>query len=267
MCRKYLSLLFIFGLGALSNGCAVSDDTPTPQTSTPSLPANAITITTDNAQSLALMASSTANTALSVIGVETIELPGQLLVNKIIKNSLNTNNRTYDTVVGVTEAGNCPVSGTYSDTIESTPTSESGSNTYTNCNDGSFVIDGLFTYNSSWNNTTGDYTSNGGGNAEITFGATPFIISLTYSSSGNNFTNIYSDNFIVSISTTNIGILVETTQSFSGIYPGMASSGQIIVTGKNNTRLRVTLNSTTTAIVELDNGNGIFGLHSIISTI
>jgi hypothetical protein len=62
------------------------------------------------------------------------------------------------------------------------------------------------------------------------------------------------------------GFLVKTTQPLVGnAFALTVDSGQLIVEGANNTRLRITVTATNTADVDLDNGSGIFVFDSTIS--
>ena len=62
------------------------------------------------------------------------------------------------------------------------------------------------------------------------------------------------------------GFLVETTQPWTGNALSLqVTSGQLIVYGSDNTRLRITVTDINTADVELDNGSGSFVFDSTIS--
>jgi len=229
----------------------------------PTLPADAVSITSNNAAAVAESAISTVESISiipTIIGVEANIPLVRIAINTLITNVFNEKNPATSVAAGVTDSYPCPSDGSISDTYTfSGDTSYSGTATFSNCNSDGFILNGSFGYSSTWNNDTGAYSDSGSGSLTTTIGSDSFTMTVDYAETGNLSSGDYSVQLTYSITGSVIGgYLVETTQALQGTYPGDVTSGQIIVTGANNTRLRITVTSSSTADIELDSGNGTF---------
>jgi hypothetical protein len=127
------------------------------------------------------------------------------------------------------------------------------------------VIDGSFFYEASMNATTLDYSFHIGGSLTMVVSSESIIIVMNLLESGNDSTGAISSNVSYSLSgIPDSGFLVTTEQAWAGnIFTAEISSGQLIVHGSDNTRLRIKVTGINTATVELDEGSG-FVPHSTI---
>lgn len=252
------SFLLITGCGGGGDGGGGGGGT------TPTLPANAVTITSSNAAAIAESAIGTLDTFDAIlVGAEAESLPSiQAAIKAVTDIAFDRNRRSASVVTGVTETepcynGNGSITANYTETT----TSFSGTLTFSNCDLGyGLFVNGSFTVSSSWNNSTGAYTDSGNGSLTFTDNSNSFTLVMDYDETGNEFDYSYSTNMSYSVSgIPGGGFLVTTTQNIVGnYYYGYVTSGQFIIQGANNTRLRITITSTNYADVELDTGNGVF---------
>ena len=267
---KFISILsfcIIFFAGCSSSNSSPETDNNNDDTQTsesPSLPANAVTITTSNATSVATSAASSVDTASLLFAVETGIPSSKLAIDAIVDSVFNRSRTITSTAASVTDA--CPISGSITDDFVDSATSSTGTSSFNACDLGGITINGVFTYTIESNFADGPFTDSGHGAMSITIGTESFTIDLIYSTDGNTNTGEYSVTMTYSMSESAFGgYLVETTEALTGIYPADATSGQLIVSGANSTRLRLTITSPTTIDVQLDDGNGIFVMHNTIS--
>lgn len=263
--RKILSLLFItFALASCGGGGSVDDTSGGGGDGniTPVLPADAVQITDSNAIVVAESAVDNASSGGLLLGVEVASPPVSQVI-KSIKSTVHQFKQTQNIATGVT-AGPFPCDGgsgtfTFSGTVSTT--GSDGTITFNNCVgiDGT-TIDGSINFTSTWNDNTGAYSDNVSGSLTVTYLLDTFTMSLSISETGNDDTGEFSTNITYSVSGTNLGgFLVETLQTVKGNYfNGVLYSGQLLVTGKNGSRLRITVISSSTASVELDTGDGIW---------
>jgi len=263
-CNKLL-LAFIIGFSLIGSGCSSSSDD---STATPGLPADAVTITTANAQPIAISAVSTIGTVAVALGVDSGLPKIQNAINAITDLAFNNNKdkNTFSVATGITETDYCspgdPTSGTYSDTWTETGDSSagtySGTITFNSCRIGSITIIGSFTYNDTWT-TDGSYTETGSGSLTIRDTQQTFTITLNATETGNYLTEAYSETLSYSVTGTSLGgFLVETSIPLTGTWSSGTDAGQLMITGAGGTRLRITILDTTTASYEFDNGSGTF---------
>jgi len=237
---------------------------------TPSLPANAVTITDANAMTIADAAVGTIAAVDSVrdaLSVEADTLPSmQQAIHLVTDKIFSRARRTYTVATGLTGSEPCYYGGSISYSYSETATSESGTATFNNCDEG-IVINGSISYSSTWNNSTYAYTDTLNGSLTFTYGSDSFTLTMNLSETGNSYTGDYNETVTYSVSgIPGGGFLVTTRQTIVGNYYAMdIYSGEIIVQGANNTRLRITVTATNTADVYLDNGNGIFVLVGTIN--
>ena len=257
--KSYFSLLAtVFSASfVLLSGCSSSGGGST----TPTLPADAVTITSTNAEAIANSAVGTLSTLGSITGADAQTLPSVAdAIHTVTDMVFNRDRRSMAVATGITETYYC-TSGSFTVSYNETDTSESGSVTFNNCQESGVTFNGSFSYSSSWSNTTYDYTDSGSGSLTISYGSDSFTLVMTYDETGNEGSGDYSTSLSYSVSgIPGGGFLVTTTQNVVGnfFFPYDVTAGQLIVYGNNNTRLRITVTVPNTASVELDNGNGTF---------
>ncbi len=250
-------VLFVASCGGSSSSGGSSDD----GFPTPTVPAGARTITAltadDTAQSAALFAS-----ILNQFAQLKTESPPTMaqVVDRVIDQVIRRNRISRSPNAFKTEDLSSMFcdSGSASADFDETSTSESGTITFTNCDVGSGdIVDGELVYDSSWNDTTLDYDIQVGGTLTFDIGLLVTIV-INIVESGNDGTGDFSTNINFSLEgIPDGGYLVTTTQNLVGIAGGLVS-GQLIVTGSANSRLRLTIIGPSLASVDLDTGNGFF---------
>jgi len=237
---------------------------------TPTLPADAVTITDANAMSIANAAVGTiaaVDAVRDALGVEAGTLPSmQQAIHLVTDKVFSRARRTYTVATGLTGSQPCTYAGSISYSYSETATSESGTATFSNCDEG-IVINGSISYSSTWNNSTYAYTDTLKGSLTFISGSISFTLTMNVSETGNYSTGDYNETVTYSVSgIPGGGFLVTTSQTITGNYYAMeVYSGAVIVQGANNTRLRISVTGTNTADVYLDNGNGIFVLVGTIN--
>ncbi len=160
------------------------------------------------------------------------------------------------------------VSGSATATYTENGSSESGTVSFSECDVGSgIMVDGGFRFIVSWNDTTLDYSLQTGGTIDFDFGSDLVTIEMNLIESGNYGTGDFSGTISFSLSgIPGGGFLVQTAQPWTGNALSLeVNSGQLIVYGSDNTRLRITVTGVNTADVDLDNGSGTFVFDSTIS--
>lgn len=229
---------------------------------TPSLPADAATIDATNADAFAASAVATIDTAYALVGVDATTLPStQSAINKIKEIAFNKDKKNINVVTGVVDTIPC-TSGSITDTYDLTATSSTGSFSFNSCSEAGLTFNGSFTYNYTWNNVSGDYNGTVNGSLTLSSGGNGFTMALDLTDTGNDITGAFSVTMSFSLSgVPNAGFLVTTENPLTGNF-GIVSGGQLLVHGANNTRLRITITSSTTADVYLDDGSGLFILHT-----
>lgn len=260
-----ISALLLFMSGCGGGG---GDDDKTG--STPTLPSDAVTITDANATQVAnaVLASIDSLSIVTSLKSETAAPSFQDAVNLVANKVFKRDRRPYPVVTGVTESIDCDNIGVGSITFTytETETSASGTTEFNNCEFFGLTVDGSFTFSSSWNNTTGDYSDSGSGTLTYTYGSESFTIVMELDETGNEQTGAFSQSVSYSVTGSSVGgFLVTTTEPLIGNYfSGELTSGQLIVEGAGGTRLRITITGPYEATVELDDGSGTFVPHSTI---
>jgi len=222
------------------------------------VPANAVVIDATNAEPIV-------QSAVDSTGVFDAALAVETTPNMSLKRILNTiepflknhsNNSGANLATGVTESGEClgPGNGggtfseTYTETVNGSAYSESGSASFVNCDFGvGFIINGALTYTGTGNDATGDYTDNITGSLSIvqTGGSGGFSFSFTglnLAETGNYLAGTYTVTAMtyaidfVSNGSGSGGFLVQLTapivESSGDFCP---ESGSVLVTGANGT--------------------------------
>lgn len=267
-CKKLLSL-FIIGFSFIGAGCSSSDDT-----TDPTLPADAVTITAANAEAIAISAVQSIESVGAVLGVDSSLPQIQTAINAVTDIAFNRDKNTSSVATGITDSDFCitgdSTSGTYSDTWtetgDSIAGSESGTISFSSCRIAGITINGSFTYTYTWA-ADGSYTDTGSGSLTISDSQQSFTITISSSETGSEITDAYSTTISYSVTGTSFGgFLVETSIPLTGVWPSGADAGQLIITGAAGTRLRITIIDVNTATYELDNGDGIFVSQGTIST-
>lgn len=256
-----LSATMLVGCGGSSGDDSTTDDGTSGGggSTTISLPSNAITLDENNAIPIAQATITYLDFAYFAFGVDAQIIPPTHQVISTVKDIVfNDERRTYSVATGLEDSGACTNGGTYSDTWTETDTSWTGTVTFTNCDEGGVIINGSLNYSESWNDTTGDYTSSADGSITVTFNGESFTMALNISETGNETSGDYSATISYSVSGSNVlGWLVQTASPIVGNhYDGTYASGTLIITGANNTKVRVTVVPTNSATVELDTGSG-----------
>ena len=228
----------------------------------PTLPAGATKIDTTNAESIA-------NSALDFTGIlvgiglkkespPSIPQVIRRLTGQIIKRSPELGFK----IAGRTEdisAIYC-ATGTAIDTFDEGSDSVSGQIKFTDCDvfGSGIILNGVFPYEASWNDTTLNYNLHYGGTLSFDDGIDLITIVLNFVESGNDGTGDYT----LSPSFSLEGIpdesyLVTTVQALSGNYfTDEVTSGELKVEGAENTQLCMTVTAINTVTVEYDDGLG-----------
>ncbi|VAW64310.1 hypothetical protein MNBD_GAMMA09-1385 [hydrothermal vent metagenome] len=256
----YFKLIILTGSLSLLNACGDSSGGGGgPASVSPSLPADAIILTTSNANSVAQSATSTADTTAVLVGIEASLPAPQAAINTLTDYVFDKSNRTSSIATGITTTDSCPNGGTVTDSYNGSTTSISGSFNFNQCDFGNFKFNGNFSYSSTWNDNTGAYTDTGNGSLTLTTPNDSYSMAMNFTDTGNDISGDSSITLSFSISGANLGgFLVTTSQPLTSTNFTTASAGQLIVTGANNTRLRITITSSTSADIEFDNGSGSF---------
>ena len=231
------------------------------ESSTAGVPANAVTIDASNAEiTVSSAASSVDQFGSSLpgsipISVETTQNLNFKSALKEIKLSLrdNTTGSGIDLATGVTfeDGGDCLISGTYSQIMDVTSngdnTTESGTASFSNCNDYNLILDGSISY-SSTENSLGDYSDDVSGWLAISVPDSGLLVhfnGLVVNETGNYFDYTYTINQLtysidfVSTNGSGGGYLVTLTEpiveSSVGEFFSCPESGHITITGANGT--------------------------------
>lgn len=264
--RKVLvisSLALIVSCGGSSGGGG-DDGFPTP-----TLPNGAARFDATNANDTAVTTMAFVDT-FSLVTQLKREAPPSIpqVINWVIDQFI-MRDRNSPSVAARTEdisAGLC-ITGTAIAVFDETANSEAGTITFTNCDVGSgILINGSLPYDTSWNDVTLDYSFLFGGTLSFQIGSDTIVIVMNLSESGNIGTGDFSSSISFSLSgIPGGGFLVTTTQPLVGnAFALTVDSGQLIVEGADNTRLRITVTGINAADVDLDNGSGTFVLDSTI---
>jgi len=229
----------------------------------PTLPADAVTITDTNAMDVTDSAIGTIAVVDALRNLKTgdaQDAPSMLQIIDMVKGKVLHREHSDNVVTGVSNTYNCTYGGTISVNYSETATSESGSVTFSNCNEGSIVFNGRATYTSNWNNSTGAYSDTLNASLTISYSGQSFTFVMDLDDNGNESSGAYNET--VSYSVSGIpggGFLVTTTQTLVGNYfYHEIYSGELMIQGANNTRLRVRVTATNYAEIAFDNGNGQF---------
>jgi hypothetical protein len=135
--------------------------------------------------------------------------------------------------------------------------------TLNNCNEYGVILNGTFTFSSTYNPETSDYSDSIQGNISgslegITFSLTNLVLTET----GNYETGDYSiDQYTYTAdSSAGGGFFVELLAAIVGndFDYSCPKSGIILVTGANNTQAKATINDNDTVTVEFNDGSGTF---------
>ena len=169
------------------------------------------------------------------------------------------------TAVRTDETFNCSDGGTIDFSFDETSTSESGTTTFNDCNIGGLVLEGEFTYSSTFNDTTGEYSDSAEGELSIIADGQTITIELDFSETGNDISGEFSTSVDLSIDGgDDLTFSIVTTQPIMGVGEDV-TSGEVILSGGDNTRIKVTVTGTNTADVFLDDGSGSFVFQDTIT--
>jgi len=258
-----ISLLSIFG-------CSSSDDS-----GGAAVPTGAVTITEANATQVVTEAVITGSALLDIVEAATaVEIDQALTARDIIdlvadktKNISGTS--AISTPIGVIVPINetCTDGGTVTGSSDETPTSSSGTVTFTNCSELGITLNGTINFNST-NDVpgTGDFTDTLTGNISGTDGVeTVSLTGLSFSESGNTI----SGDFTISSYTYSVdfsgggGFKTELTASIVGIDGAACpDSGGVLVSGADSTQARGTIvpgiSVDNDVKIEFNDGSGTF---------
>lgn len=250
--------VFLLATGCGGGGGGSGDDGfPTPR-----LPADAAKFDALNANAIAVTAVEFLSTLDTVAELKTETSPSLPQVARLVTDRIMRRTRNSALVAARTEdisAGLCNP-GTAIAEFDESGNSESGSVTFMGCDIGGsgIVINGSFSYDASINNNL-DYSFHVGGLLTVAAGGESITIVMNLLETGNDGTGDFSSSVSYSLSgIPDNGFLVTTTQPWVGNVLVGVTGGQLIVHGSDNTRLRITVTSTNTAAVELDDGSGSF---------
>lgn len=257
-------ILVIASCGGGSGGGDEDDGFPTP-----TLPSNAAKFDNTNANTIASAAVGFLGTLDSVSQFKRPDPPSMPQVVKQVTDQILSSIWSSENVAARTEdisAGLC-VTGTAIADFDENGNSASGTITFSSCDvGGGIIVNGGFIYNASWNDTTLDYDFHMGGTIDFDFDTDFVTIVMNLSESGNDGTGAFTSTISFSLSgIPGGGFLVTTAQPWTGNANSLqVDSGQLIVYGSDDTRLRITVTGINTADVDLDNGSGTFVFDSTI---
>ena len=255
--------LYLFGgllSAAMLVGCGGSSGGGTPAgggTSSTSLPSNALTLTEDNAVDIAEASVSYVEVGSSAFGVDAQTVPANhQVINTVKRMVFNNEHRSYSVATGAEWSEACSGGGNITDTWTDSGNSYSGSYSFNNCIESGITLSGTLNYSGSWNESTGTYSDSADGSITFTMNSQSFTMTLDITESGNDNSGAYSTTIGYSISGNDFpGWLVETESPIVGNYnTGTYDSGRLIITGASNTKIRVTIVPTNSAMVELSTG-------------
>lgn len=244
--------------GGGGGGDSTTDGGSTGGSTNISLPSNAIVLDSSNAVDVAESSIAYMDLGYAAFGVESQPIPpARQVIDTVKERVFNNDYRNHSVVSGATETYNCSGGGSITDNYTETSTGWNGTATFNSCNEGGAVLNGSLSYNESWNETTFDYSGSANGSITVTFGGESFTMNLNVSETGNEDTGNFSMTVNYSVSGSNIGgWLVQTESPIVGNYVyGTYSSGRLIITGANNTKVRVTVVPDYSATVELSSGD------------
>jgi hypothetical protein len=257
--------VFLLATGCGGGGGSGDGDDGFP---TPTLPAGALKLDATNANDIANTAVGFVGTLDTLAELKAEASPALPEVARLVTDRIMRQRRTSTSIAARTEdisAGLC-VTGSAVATFEVSGSSESGSVTFIDCDIGGIVIDGSFSYDASMNATTLEYSFHVGGSLSMVVSSESITIVMNMLESGNDGTGAISSN--VSFSLSGIpggGFLVTTAQAWAGnVFSAEITSGQLIIHGSDNTRVRIRVTGPNAADVDLDNGSGTFVFDSPI---
>lgn len=255
--------LFLFGCGGGGGGGGGDGAADFPD---PDLPAGARTIDEDNA-------ADTADLALEFITIVTVladfktEAPPsipqaiKLVIDQVARKVRKTGSVIAAKTEDVTADFGCST-GTAILNYDENANSASGTFTFSDCDiEGSGIfVDGALPFEASWNDDTGDYSTQIGGT--LTFDDTvdddPVLtIVLNFIETGNEIESTFA--LTPDFSLEGIpegGFLVTTVEPYMGDDFVGVTSGESIVEGADNTRLCMLVTDPDQLTVELDDGLG-----------
>lgn len=231
--KKHVKLLAYLALiGLALTGCSSSDDPGDEEYyNGPPLPSDAATIDSFNAINIATKS------------LDTFDLLGNTLPNAVS----NSSGTTF----------NC-ITGYYTDSWTADITGISGQMDFYSCAFADpLTLSGRYNYSAAINNS--DLTQTGdANNFSLDYDGALYTLNVEFSVDLNIATGAYS--IITDFSLSGIadqGLLFNTVTPLTGTYPSGVDSGQVLVSGANNTRLRITvINNGADIYVELDEGEG-----------
>lgn len=253
------------GGGGGDGGGSGDDGFPTPK-----LPASAAKFDNTNANTIADAAVGFLGTLDSVAQLNTANPPSMPQVIKLVVDRIIKRSRSSGSVAARAEdigAALCVTGSAIAD-FDEIANSESGAVSFSNCDvGGGILVNGSFIYDSSWNDTTLAYNFHIGGTISFDFGTDHVAIVMNLSESGNDGTGAFTSTISFSLAgIPDEGFLVTTEQTWTGnAFSFQVNSGQLIVYGSDDTRLRITVTGINTADVDLDNGSGTFMIDSTIN--
>lgn len=264
---RAITSVALAGVLLLASGCGGSGGSSSSSSSsfpTPSLPAAAREITVANANATGTLAAGFATTLSLVNGFKSNDQPTLPQVFGQISDFVKSQALNRTAIAAQTEdvsADLCASGGSAVADFDETSTTEIGEIDFTSCNIGSgIVINGNLTYEATFNNNTGSYSIQFGGTLSISVAGETITIVLNATEQGNDNTGAFAGEISFSLDgITDGGFLVTTIQLWTGnSNTFVIDSGQLIVQGSNNTRLRITVTVPNMADIELDNGSVTF---------
>lgn len=256
--RRYAASLFLVLLLA---GCGGGSGGGSDGLFTPTLPADAARIDAANADAIAHgVFESIDNLSMTTFSFKSEQaLPSFRDILRSVTDRVKISTMPSAMTAYRTEVEDCEVSspqGTITIDFEETETSADGSAVFRNCVIAGITIEGRLTFDSSFNNTTFDYSDHFNGSLTVSAGSDSFTLVFDISETGNASADTYSTRLSFSVSgLPGGGFLVTTTQPLVGDNAGI-SAGEIVVQGAENTRLRIRVTGLNTAAVDLDEGSG-----------
>lgn len=261
--------VFLLAAGCGGGGGSGDGDDGFP---TPKLPVDAARFDAVNANDIANTAAGFVGTLDTLAELKSEESPSLTEAARLATDRVMRNLRTSSSLAARTEnisAGLCdpgPPPGTAIVEFEESGNNASGSVTFDECDIGGIEINGSFLYEASFNATTLAYSFQAGGTLTVAAAGETIIIVMNSLETGNDGTGAFSTSVSFSLSgIPDSGFLVTTAQAWAGnVFSAEITSGQLIVHGSDNTRIRITVTGPNAANVDLDNGSGTFVFDSTI---
>ncbi len=257
--RQIAGISLIFSLFLGLTACSSSGDGD--DLVTPTLPADAARITAANAADIANAAFGSIEglTSATTAFRGDAELPSLFEIVQAAGERVKSKAMLPAPIAYQTETQDCEPSspqGRITVDFDATSNSAEGSAVFSNCVLGGITMNGRFTFDSTFNDTSGDYSDRFNGSLTISFGSESFTMQFDFTDSGNSLSGVFTSSIALSVSgIPGGGFLVTSTAAVTGVGTDVLS-GVLLVQGADNTKLRIRITGANAAAVDFDDGSG-----------